>query len=127
MDPSREGPTGCSSRGRACARVVVRINPPVPGARVVLEARTCYSSERLELVTGADGAASAELGTQLLPCPLEVYASTSPPCHTPASAERRVEVAIPAELQLAIGLLVLLAAALAVRRVKKSRPEESSW
>lgn len=107
--------------------VVVRTNPPVPGARVVLEARTCYSSERLELVTGADGAASAELGTQLLPCPLEVYASTSPPCHTPASAERRVEVAIPAELQLAIGLLVLLAAALAVRRVKKSRPEESSW
>jgi len=107
--------------------VVVRTSPPVPGARVLLEVRTCYRSERLELVTGADGAASAELGVQLLPCPLEVSASASPPCYAPARAEGKVEVAIPAELQLAAGLLVLLAAALAARRVRRPRPGEGSW
>lgn len=98
------------------AEITAVTQPPVPRAEIRFTVKTCYYSEKLAAVTDEHGVAVVRTGPLLLPCQLEVSASTAPRGYAEATSSLETSVEVPAELYL-VAAAALIAAALAnVRR-----------
>lgn len=101
--------------------VVAVTQPPVPGAIVRFAVRTCYHREDLTATVNAEGVAVARTTPLLIPCELEVLASTEPPGYTPAAAVLKTEIKVPLALYAVVSAALAIAALIALRMRRRSR------